>query len=141
METVPKTTISKTPIAITLGTATTSTIATANQIIKQEQIQCLLCSSTSTFSSYYGYQRHLGLQHFRQQIADTYLPSKSVAPFSCGICQIGTGQEMSFNFETFLIIHLATSHNCCIDFADENLEMQLRDLPNENQSASLLSTE
>ena len=102
-------------------------IAMAEQIIKEEEsMNCFLCTDLITLPNLYEYQRHLGLQHYRQQIADTYLPpGNTKAPFSCIICFKESGNKITFGYETFLIIHLATRHNCCIEFAETSVEMLL----------------
>ena len=93
-------------------------------IREEESLNCFLCTNLITFPNLYEFQCHLGLQHYRQQIADTYLPPRiNTSPFPCTICIKESGKKVSFDYETFLIIHLATSHNCCIEFVEKNIEM------------------
>ena len=112
--------------SIMCNSPTQATTMTEQIIKEEESINCLLCTNLITFPNLYEYQRHLGLIHYRQQITDTYLPpGNTKSPFSCVVCLNESGNKISFGYETFLIIHLATRHNCCIEFAETNVDMLL----------------
>ena len=88
------------------------------------QISCLLCSNIY-FSSLYDYQRHMALSHFKDEIISRYLEqpkSENSSTYLCVFC------HMSFGSSSFLVIHLATVHNCCQQFANQELNTQLNDL-------------
>ena len=100
--------------------------------IKEEQdlpknIPCLLCKNVN-FPSLYEYQRHLALSHFKEEIISIYLADQNETKFTCTVCQGDSNRTMTFAYRTFLIIHLATYHNCCLEFASKTIINQLKNV-------------
>ena len=99
---------------------------------KEEQdlpknIPCLLCK-TVDFPSLYEYQRHLALSHFKDEISAIYLADQNETKFTCTVCLGDSNRTMTFAYRTFLIIHLATYHNCCLEFASKTIINQLKNV-------------
>ena len=90
-----------------------------------DNIPCLICDNVD-FPNLYEYQRHLALSHFKEEISLYYLPDKIETNFPCKVCRRDSNRTIAFANETFLIIHLATFHNCCVEFASKAVIKQLK---------------
>ena len=91
-----------------------------------ELICCLICSN-QTFPNLREYQRHLALTHFQKDIVNKYVPENaSGSPYSCVLCPVDF--KLSFSYSSFLVIHLSTVHNCCLQFGGTDLSSQLLEL-------------
>ena len=90
-----------------------------------KHLPCLLCGNIF-FPSLFEYQRHLAFSHFSENISSIYLPDKNETKFTCTVCLRDSNKTMVFANKTFLILHLATFHNCCLEFASETVINQLK---------------
>ena len=90
-----------------------------------DNIKCLICHNVD-FPSLYEYQRHLALSHFKEEISLYHLSDKIEAKCTCTVCLRDSNRTIAFVNETFLIIHLATFHNCCLEFASKAVIKQLK---------------